>query len=1469
MYYRELNDFSTVNSGALRYVGNNRLAGSAVLDHNTYRNTYYRDTMLQEEDSDSGNLIIVTEDNIDKYKYLIADSEGNIPEKYTEYLKRYYQFFLVGRSDEFVRLVSYCKENELETFVVVLYDDVENVVIENSCFGNTQKHPFRGIFDGNGFSIYISRISLTEEYACGIFGYIAENAVVKNLKVFAQPTDVSKYRIADYINNITVTVNNSEQLISLKSIKNGCNDVCIGVLAGVNQGTIENVIVSADISYASKIRPDVYLIQNKANELEDTNKKLIASNIINANIVDSFDNTTALSAFDNFCYPTQLCLNSSANMIPYVGYFNEGAFNTCTVDPALTKYPLYRYQTSGQYGAKAWWHEDRNISPGEGHDIEQFESNCSYMHDIFSYYVNTKRAESEADKYYRSENFGLVGITNSVYPDPDDGDSYVVPETAKVPMSFRLGPNSRQAFLIGGVVGYNNGDMTHVAAVEKLQFDKNIVALIGGIAGRGNRGKLTDVHARVVYSGSSGMYDDYIIVNNNAPSDAVSYMTCKMSALNELAFSSGSMTYTGTAGQTYEIATTVHLPVFTAGIITFSGETAPYGMLYSRESTAAEYDKYFDFYGTMDNENASIFAPVFSLTASNAGGSSAMNARITAASFVGDCHMCVKTPGAATAFLLQTSNLYSACSADDQGMPILLTDPDVSGTEMITYNPVQLCLKCSANYQNEHRDVEFVVPYSSFAGGFSCNVARLMENIGNFYQYSKDIKVNLPPVFNIGGMFGEYLYANGQSINDSSVYAGFKGFLPSGDINVSAKNSMTHTNKLASFACNLTIDSVNKSDSNLYRADQELASAENVIRNDLQCKVITLLPDAEEDAVNYNKWCTDDTTLSYLNDASASFAYYLNCYNQIAPALISTHYGDNLHRKGETHFAILGIQYEDQLFYKYGLNMGDIYVSNIGSPADYARLLASTNSENSGVYFNYPAQLSSYDHAVGSPYNADMCNFYTVVTAAYNITGGTQANITPSVSYISDQISYYPQHYPLYRGKATLSYYTRQLTFATSAYLRVNYNINTSAVHASAMADVADVVSNIIDREKPSSTLQNYIYAYSAEPLLKHVMPVECEMFYRDSYMTSEYAKTVPSTVSLGSLDEIAKLSNDVRSQYSNKAFAISSNSYMDVYFDNPASFVDLAKVTGCNIGAPASMEPNAIRPAGGSFITVSGCNITTGKHRILTTPFEIQEGVTQQTIGEMIRYGKLPTVSDLQIVFSHFYRILRDLTTDTLTAAKYDSKAKLMYNNNTSKIYASKILIDESKYEFKDGAGEIDYTHDYECVDDIMYCTFGVSYLSSYFDDQGIEHTVRVGENDTDLEKYLMSAKIIPSVPDTNIHKFVDNDGDVLSSHMIVFGYIPPEDNIVHALDRSMYTTVNCTGISANDIQYMLIYDERQRPIMDVKLDTTAVDNAGYIVKFDGIGFLDAEVKALPPTIETNFTQFGGLGINIENGNK
>ena len=92
-----------------------------------------------------------------------------------------------------------------------------------------------------------------------------------------------------------------------------------------------------------------------------------------------------------------------------------------------------------------------------------------------------------------------------------------------------------------------------------------------------------------------------------------------------------------------------------------------------------------------------------------------------------------------------------------------------------------------------------------------------------------------------------------------------------------------------------------------------------------------------------------------------------------------------------------------------------------------------------------------------------------------------------------------------------------------------------------------------------------------------------------------------------------------------------------------------------------------------------------------------------------------------------------------------------------------------------------------------------------------------------------------------------------MLSANTLCFGFVPTEESIIHILDSDIHTSAYARTLSSDDISYMLLLDDKQRPILDMKMDTTAVASAGYYFEFEGF-----RKKPFTPKLSA------GLAINI-----
>lgn len=169
---------------------------------------------------------------------------------------------------------------------VVLGDDIGNrndTDTLESMICTSPERPFQGVFDMNGHKLVNKRF-VCKNNSNGLIGYLGPRGVVRN----------------GIVENITFA---NQQKISLEKMVHDCSDVVAGALVGTNYGTVENIITSGVMRFDG-FCPEVYTVGNKYEYTPG-------------------DSTNTNSAYNGF-FPNKFCVNSIYNIIPYVGYFNEG-----------------------------------------------------------------------------------------------------------------------------------------------------------------------------------------------------------------------------------------------------------------------------------------------------------------------------------------------------------------------------------------------------------------------------------------------------------------------------------------------------------------------------------------------------------------------------------------------------------------------------------------------------------------------------------------------------------------------------------------------------------------------------------------------------------------------------------------------------------------------------------------------------------------------------------------------------------------------------------------------------------------------------------------------------------------------------------------------------------------------------------------------------------------------------------------
>lgn len=1394
-YFRNIADFNAYSAMSIYDVVDstrgNIYTGALLAKGKELETVFYRDTDLNDTDTES-DLMIVTSATSATYRAKYARGNETQNARFEDYINKYGYFYLVARSDDFHALVTRTQDLDLEKFVVVLADNIEHLDVTGSCFGCSREHPFRGVFDGNGYALCINSMSINTR-SNGIFGYISDEAKVCNLIVSADSTNLDG-------SDSEISVINSEQ-ISLNTLKAGLGDVKFGVLAGENNGTIENVLIDAKIKYKTDFTPSFCFVQNKTDYpttfIGDAWNRLTST---------AFSNASALSSFDNLCYPTPLCMNSEANLIPYIGYFNEGGINNQGVKWGKQLHQPFYTNT-----------RDNNT--------------LLYLTDIYDVY---KVHAVDPDTHSRSLYFEVLGDNHSVVEN-------------NVAMSFRLGPNNRQAYLLGGMFGLNNGDISNCVCDVRMKFEDNFVALVGGLAGRGARGVIDNVKTRAEFVGTSGVYThDYQLTNDkrtNAPASAMlteanfgvyttldtpeKLATFSPSQLDSFRYNTGTFKIvsditrnfspllsavlnTGDRSLSADLRGT--LTLIGSGYQLTESETHLTNVDVAGKDICLIYN--FDVTGTRWNDDTQYIEPLYTIDIYDNWSTDTPNTRTIHLSN----KLLYEKDNLPLKYSLSTTNLYAISSRNTNGIKLLTAKTDLllaTATDTTHYdidpdpshNKNRISVK-DLTLRSDYAFYKYEVAtsvYDAVSGYLTFNLSAYNSPKITYdtndadsvralttMQENGSINIRLSPVYNMGGMFGEYIYSDAQSITRSMTCAKARDFKHV--VNNKSTHGFKRFNNISHFASNIVIDSSNKSNSDMF-TNSWAASANSRVKNPLKFFVANVLADEPEQYLSAVE--NSDDCLSGIKPIHS-----LCVYNHITPSVVTTHYTDkDDHDIGNDAAPNVGITWLDQLFYSYGINMGDNYTNDDADPAMTLFKQYNNPSSNSGLYFNFPAQGSVFGalyYGAPSPVSANndsdrydnrLWKYDTLFNSTFDTNvGSTYGYFSEHYDiYVTKQLTAYPHHYPLYRGRASINE-GGQFTFDPSAYLTINKSAPRAAYSA-----IDDGKKELLTQENDihsEITTESYIYEYTQRVIDDHLPQLRAHMY--NIYGEYNGSKT------------------DVEIH---NAYAISSDSHEAVYKRNQFALTSMNQVT-CNITVPETAFRNTFD------INIDGATMT-----------ECATGaIVKFTLDSLYNPNDVPSLS---VSYDNFI----ELATYNAVGDYY---TRLILPGPTADGVAN---ANSAMAEVYENSLYIKYPITIPVIDEQVYLT--VPLVLSY---------------SADVPKTAKTTAHIPitrtSITATdNLLKLEKNRNtlDVLSANTLCFGFVPTEESIIHILDSDIHTSAYARTLSSDDISYMLLLDDKQRPILDMKMDTTAVASAGYYFEFEGF-----RKKPFTPKLSA------GLAINI-----
>lgn len=180
-----------------------------------------------------------------------------------------YYDLVINNSDEFVKIYQYVNDNDLFNGVMFRINSNEDLIIKNTVNPiGTPEHPFAGIFEGDYCKIVLEKGGISGSDYSGIFGYLSDKAIIRNLVVevkedFIVGSGMSSYAgvLAGHLDGqiSNVTVNAVSAPYSLKS------DAKVGALAGYVSETATLTDVWT-VTYNGSV--DAIGVRQGANELE-------------------------------------------------------------------------------------------------------------------------------------------------------------------------------------------------------------------------------------------------------------------------------------------------------------------------------------------------------------------------------------------------------------------------------------------------------------------------------------------------------------------------------------------------------------------------------------------------------------------------------------------------------------------------------------------------------------------------------------------------------------------------------------------------------------------------------------------------------------------------------------------------------------------------------------------------------------------------------------------------------------------------------------------------------------------------------------------------------------------------------------------------------------------------------------------------------------------------------------------------
>ena len=311
--------------------------------------------------------------------------------------------------------------------------------------------PFEGIFYGNGYIIQNVVLECNSN-SSGLIGYLGKSGIIDTIRVKGH------------------NVLKCNKKININHMIDTASDINAGFLCGKNNGRICNVSFNGSVTLVDFV-PGVYAVSNKTDD--DGN---------------AFDNPG-----ENIYFPDYLCINSIANIVPYIGYFGEGVFSTWANEGRNKGYWKSNNVYAGDVGQLTGAANVSNFYPYDNSSCAEWAypsaaSNDTYEvtgHTLFyninaMFETNQLLTDEQGDW---SEYLSMLKYTSSM-----NGNKAIhnweIQSTQYMDKSIKMHQFNRVSYNTGLLIGCNEGDVSSIVMNASAYTSGTYVGFLGGIAGK-------------------------------------------------------------------------------------------------------------------------------------------------------------------------------------------------------------------------------------------------------------------------------------------------------------------------------------------------------------------------------------------------------------------------------------------------------------------------------------------------------------------------------------------------------------------------------------------------------------------------------------------------------------------------------------------------------------------------------------------------------------------------------------------------------------------------------------------------------------------------------------------------------------------------------------------------------------------------------------------------------------------------